>query len=133
MSNSDALVALHRALQEGTSGDALRRLFTPDATVREHPNLVRPAGGSDDLDGMVAGSIAGAALLERQRYAVHDIVEAGDLVIARLTWTATIARDAGWFRAGDELEAHIAQFARVRDGRIASIETFDCYEPLPAH
>ena len=41
-----------------------------------------------------------------------------------------MARDVGLFRAGQELVAHIAQFVRVRDGRVASIETYDCYEPF---
>lgn len=133
MSNADALLRLHRALERGDAGDDLRPLFTADASVVEHPNLVRPLGGSDALDGMIAGSVAGASLLARQRYEVRDIVECDDLVIARLTWTAEIARDAGPFRAGDRLTAHIAQFARISHDRVASIETFDCYEPLPAH
>lgn len=48
----------------------------------------------------------------------------------RSTWTGEIATDAGPFRAGQQLTAHVAQFIDVRDGRIASIETYDCYEPF---
>ncbi|MET0781133.1 MAG: nuclear transport factor 2 family protein, partial [Microbacterium sp.] len=84
-----------------------------------------------DLAAMIAGSDRGAALLSAQEYKVHDIHEIGDLVIARLTWTGTVAVDAGPLTAGQQLVAHIAQFVTVRDGRIARIETFDCYEPLP--
>ena len=32
--------------------------------------------------------------------------------------------------SGQELTAHIAQFIELKDGRIASIETYDCYEPF---
>jgi len=39
-----------------------------------------------------------------------------------------VARDAGPFREGQRLTAHLAQFAEVEGGRIRSIETFDCYE-----
>lgn len=42
------------------------------------------------------------------------------------------ANPAPNFRAGQTLTAHIAQFISTRDGRIASIETFDCYEPFSA-
>jgi ketosteroid isomerase-like protein len=47
-----------------------------------------------------------------------------------LTWTAVVARNIGPFREGQVLTAHIAQFIETRDGRVASIETFDCYEPF---
>lgn len=133
MSNSEVLLALHRALERGDAGDVLRPLFTDDVIVREHPNAIRPKGGTDDLEGVIAGSAAGAALLAEQHYGVRELVEHGDEVTARLTWTATVAKDAGPFRSGDVLTAHVAQFARIRDGRIASLETFDCYEPLPQH
>jgi hypothetical protein len=57
-------------------------------------------------------------------------LEHGSLAIVRLTWTGVIARSVGSFREGQVLSAHIAQFIDTRDGRIASIETFDCYEPF---
>ena len=61
---------------------------------------------------------------------MHSAIDAGDTAIMRLTWTGEIARDVGGFRAGQTLTAHIAQFITVRDGRVAAIETFDCYEPF---
>jgi len=122
--------SLHRALEAGRSGDELRDHFAADAVTVEHPNLVRPAGARLPLDQILAGSVAGARLLASQRYDVHSAVEAGDTAILRLTWTGVIARDAGPYRAGDELVAHIAQFVETADGRITSIETFDCYEPI---
>ncbi|PWN02933.1 hypothetical protein DJ010_11140 [Nocardioides silvaticus] len=61
---------------------------------------------------------------------MHSIHELGDLVAVRLTWTGTVAQDAGPFGAGQELTAHIAQFVRVDGGLITEIETYDCYEPF---
>lgn len=126
---SAALLKLHRAIEAGEHGSALAAYFTPDAVTVEHPNLIAPSGGRYDLPAMLSGSERGAALLSAQRYRVHSIDELDSLVVARLTWTATVAVDAGPFVAGQELVAHIAQFATVRDDRIARIETFDCYEP----
>ena len=122
--------ALHAALEAGRHGDDLRPLLTHDATTIEHPNVLKPRGATSDLEQMLAASTVGAALLAEQRYDVHDAVETGDLAILRLTWTGVIARDVGPFRAGQRLSAHIAQFVRTRDGRVAGIETYDCYEPL---
>ena len=128
----EAIRALHAALEAGKHGEELRPFFTEDAFTLEHPNLLKPKGARTPLAQMLAASTAGAGLLARQRYEVHDAIEHGDTAIVRLTWTGVVAKEAGPFRPGHELVARIAQCARVRDGRIASIETYDCYEPFPA-
>ena len=82
------------------------------------------------LEQMLAASQAGAKLLAQQTYTVRHELEQGNLAILRLTWTGVIRSAVGPFREGQQLTAHIAQFIETRDGRIASIETFDCYEPF---
>lgn len=124
--------ALHLALEAGKHGDELAPLFTADARTVEHPNLIKPRGAVTALAGMLAGSVAGAALLARQAYDVHSALEVGSTAIFRLTWRGTVAKAIGPLREGQELIAHIAQFIETRDGRIASIETYDCYEPFPS-
>jgi ketosteroid isomerase-like protein len=121
---------LHRALEAGKSGAELRALFTDDAKTIEHPNLIKPGGGVATLDQMLLASETGAQLLARQTYATQHESEHGSLAICRLVWTGVIGRSVGPFREGQVLTAHIAQFIETRDGRIASIETFDCYEPF---
>lgn len=122
--------ALHSALEAGASGEALRALFTANAIALEHPNAIRPKGGTATLDEMLSASAAGAKLLGKQSYELVDAVAQGDLAILRVLWTGTIASDAGPFRAGQELRAHIAQFITTEGERISRIETFDCYEPF---
>ena len=122
--------ALHRALEAGKSGAELRQLFTDDARTVEHPNRLKPGGAVTPLEQMLAASQAGAQLLSKQTYAVRHELEQGDLAILRLTWTGVIRSAVGPFREGQVLTAQIAQFIATRDGRIASIETFDCYEPF---
>ena len=96
----------------------------------EHPNLIKPRGAITELNAMLEASTAGAGLLSMQKYEVHSAIEQGPLAIFRLTWTGEVARDIGPFRKGQLLTAHIAQFIETRDGRVARIETFDCYEPF---
>lgn len=126
----DHLHALHRALESGAHGDKLRHLFTPDAETIERPNLLNPRGATTALEAMLTASQAGAGLLAWQRFRTWDVIESGSTAIARATWSAEIAVDAGPFRAGQRLTAHLAQFVTVRDGAIAQIETYDCYEPF---
>jgi ketosteroid isomerase-like protein len=128
--NTALVIALHRALEAGQHGAALAHLFTDDAVTIGHPSLINPRGWRVERDGMLANSSAGANLLSRQTYDVRSVIEHGQTVVVRLLWTGTIARDEGPFHAGQQLTAHVAQFIEVRDGRIASIETYDCYEPF---
>ncbi|MDB4985036.1 MAG: hypothetical protein JWN04_214 [Myxococcaceae bacterium] len=122
--------ALHAALESGQHGDEVRVLFTDDARSVEHPNLIKPSGGTAELAQMLAASIAGAGLLARQSFDVHSARELGSLAILRLTWTGTIARDVGPCHAGQLLTAKIAQFIETRDEQVASTETYDCYQPF---
>jgi ketosteroid isomerase-like protein len=130
LSPTDVVRRLYAAIEAGRNGEQLREYFTPDAVTIERPNAITPRGRTSDLDGMLAASTAGAGLLAEQRYEVRHVVEADDLVIVRLSWTGVVAEDAGPFRAGQALSADIAQFVRVRDGRVAEIESYDCYQPF---
>jgi ketosteroid isomerase-like protein len=120
--------ALHRALEAGKSGEELRELFSDDARTLEHPNRIKPTGAVVPLEQMLAASLKGTELLAKQAYTVRHELEQGNLAILRLIWTGVIRRAVGPFREGQTLTAHIAQFIETRDGRITSIETFDCYE-----
>jgi ketosteroid isomerase-like protein len=122
--------ALHVALEAGKHGDDLRALFTEDAITFEHPNAIKPRGGTIPIAQMLVESTRGAGFLARQTYDVRSALEVGKTAVLRLTWTGVVARAVGPFREGQILTAHIAQFIEVREGRVASIETFDCYEPF---
>jgi ketosteroid isomerase-like protein len=112
------------------SPEALRDLLHEDVAIREHPNLVTPAGGVRDRDAAVAGYAAGKHLLSHQSIEVHELLTSGDRAVVRATWRGTIAGDAGPFRAGAELVAYMSGWLTVADGRIREHETFDCYEPF---
>ncbi len=127
-SNADRVRHLYRAIESGRPLSAEH--FTPDAETIERPNLIKPTGARSPLATMLANSAAGAGLLSRQHYAIDSVVESGELVIVRLTWTGTVGSAVGPFRQGHQLTAHIAQFVTFRDGLISRIETYDCYEPF---
>ena len=127
-SNADRVRDLYSSIESGAPLSAEH--FTPDAETIERPNLIKPRGAHSPLATMLANSAAGAGLLASQRYEIESLMELDDLVVARLTWTGTVAKAVGPFRDGHELAAHIAQFITFRDGLIARIETYDCYEPF---
>lgn len=121
---------LYAALERGASGDDLAIHFTPDAVSTIHPSAVDPRGSLHDLQGMLAAAARGRTLLSRQTYEVRSAIERGATVVLRVTWTGVVAHGAGRLREGQVLRAHLAQFIETRGGRVAAIETYDCYEPI---
>jgi ketosteroid isomerase-like protein len=119
-----------RALESGARGDELAARLTDDAVTVTYPNAILPPGATADRAAILAAADAGAGRLAWQRYEIVDEHEHGDTAVLRLTWTGEVARDGGPFHAGQLLTAHVAQFVRVRDGRVSHVATYDCYEPL---
>jgi ketosteroid isomerase-like protein len=109
--------------------EELADVLAPDVRFVERPNLLNAAGSERDAAGMRAGLESGRALLAWQSYDVRDHVAEGDTVVTRFRWQGELAADAGPWPAGTRLSAWCVAHYRLRDGRIASIEQHDCYEP----
>ncbi len=110
--------------------DDLRRLLAPELRVVEHPNAVLPRGAVRDLAATLTGFSLGKQLLRAQVFEVHEVFAAGDRAAVRATWRGTVAVDAGPYRSGQTLVAHVAALLTVRDGQVVAHETYDCYEPI---
>ena len=110
--------------------DELRPLLAPDVRVTEHPNAITPRGATRDLEATIAGFQGGKALLREQAFEVREVLVAGERAAVRARWRGVVGVDAGPYRAGQELVAHVAALLTVRDGVVVDHETFDCYEPL---
>lgn len=113
------------------TAEEIEQLVAADAVFVERPSLVSPTGSTRDRDAMVAGIDAGRALLAWQRYEVRDHVVQDDVVVTRFRWTGETAIDAGPWPAGTRLSAWCVAHYLVRDGLIAHIEQFDCYDRVP--
>ena len=116
----------------GSSRDALLDVLHPAACVTERPNAINPSGAVRDRDAVIAGFLAGKALLATQTIDILELLVSGDRVAVRATWRGTIGEGMDGLAAGAELVAHIAAWLTVVDGCIREHETFDCYEPLPS-
>ena len=108
----------------------LAALLHPDAALVEHPNPVVPHGARRGVEETLAGFRAGRGLLSHQSFEIHELIAVGERAAVRAHWEGTIGQDAGPFKQGTELTAHIAAFVTVHDGLVLEHETFDCYEPF---
>jgi ketosteroid isomerase-like protein len=106
-----------------SSPEALRALLHPELRVVEHPNAIHPQGTVRDRDAVVAAYEQGKGMLSEQSFELEEVVASGDRVAVRALWRGTLA-------AGARLEARIAAFLTVDDGRIREHETYDCYSPI---
>ena len=109
---------------------ALDALLDPAFRVVEHPNLVAPTGRRRNAATTLAARAHVRTLLAGHRFDVRGHIVAGDRVVTRLTWTGTLAIDAGAWPAGTEMRAECCMVFTVRDGRIVRQETYDCYHPV---
>lgn len=116
----------------GSSSSDLDELLHAEMRFVEHPNALSPRGGDRDRAAVLASFEHGRRLLAAQTIETHDLLAAGDVVVARATWTGTLAERFGAVPAGSELCTHFAAFFTIRDGRIWRQENYDCYEPLPS-
>ena len=109
-------------------------LLHPDVRFHELPNAIRPKGGVDDMAAMLAGMrrAATGTVLRAQRYAIGEVIEAGDRVVVLARWEGTLAMPIGRLQAGEAMVAHLCMVFRLVDGRIIEQRNYDCYEDFAA-
>jgi ketosteroid isomerase-like protein len=117
------------ALENGESGDELRRFFTPDFVQIEYPNALNPKGQRSDLTSVMERSERGKHVLRSQRYAIENAVASDDSVALEVEWTGVLAIPLAGLPAGGEMHAHFGVFLDFRDGKIARQRNYDCFEP----
>jgi ketosteroid isomerase-like protein len=102
--------------------EELESVIAPDAVFREMPNPISPRGAVRDVEATLAGFRAGKERLASQKIEIEQIHVVDDLAVVRARWEGVTG--------ATRLVAHMAGFVRVRDGRVASHDTYDCYEPF---
>ncbi|WP_224241014.1 nuclear transport factor 2 family protein [Hyalangium gracile] len=128
--NVETALRFVKAVEQGATGSTLMEFCHPDVSQHEYPNRLFPNGAHRDAQALRASSERGQQVLSSQRYEVRNAVAAGDHVALEIDWTGTLAIALGNKPAGSTLHAMIGQFITFRDGRIASIRNYDCYDPF---
>jgi ketosteroid isomerase-like protein len=116
------------AIENGTAGELLERIFTPDMRQIELPNRLNSKGGESDLETMRRRSEQGKKLLRQQSYTIVNEVAQGSRVAIEAKWTGVLAVPFGTLDAGAMMVAHFAMFFEFEGGRIRAQKNYDCFE-----
>lgn len=132
MTPDDARAFVDRYLRAIEAKDlaGLDALLGDSLVQVEHPNTFSPSGGRHDKAAMLDGVQRGAKLLQGERYQAEEVLVMGDRIACRLRWQGTLAVQLGDQEPGAVLEAHVALFMTVRDGRMVELTNFDCFVPF---
>jgi hypothetical protein len=119
VSNLETAREYIKAIENGATGEALARYFTPDVRVHEMPNRIAPHGSVADLDRALAGAQRGKQLFKRQTYTITNALSDGDWVALEIDWLGITAVQVQNLPPDSEIRDHVAVFLFFRGGRIA--------------
>ena len=116
------------AMENAADHEKIAEFFTEDAIAIEYPNRVTNTTARRDLTAMRLAGERGRQVCLNQHYELHSMIAAGNLVAVELTWTATLGVAFGGAPAGKDIRAHFGAFYEIRDGKIASVRNYDCFD-----
>ena len=132
--DAEANLALVRrfldAMENAADPETVEAFFTHDAIAVEYPNRITNTTARRDLTAMRLAGERGRQVCPTQHYELHSAIAIGNLVAVELTWTATISVALGKTPAGGQIRAHFGAFYEIRDGKIAAIRNYDCFDPF---
>lgn len=125
----DCVLGLLRALEAGGGAQALRPFLAEDYVLTEAPHLLGPEGSTRTRDQVLAGAEHSSEIVSGQRFEVQRTTSEGGRVVVEAEWSATVQMDLPYWDKGDTIRARTASVFEVRDGRIVSQHSYDCYYP----
>ncbi len=123
----DCVLGLLRAIETGGGAAALAPFLAEDYILTEAPHLLAPAGSTRTRAEVLEGAERSGEIVSGQRFDVQRSTCEGGRVAVEAEWTATLLIDLPHWDKGGQLRARTAAVFEVRDGRIHSQHSYDCY------
>ncbi|MDI3211225.1 nuclear transport factor 2 family protein [Arthrobacter sp. AL12] len=128
----ESVLALLRAIEGGGGAAEIAPFLAQDYTLSEAPHLLAPAGATRNRDDALAGAEAAQDVVSGQRFVVRRTTCEGNRVVLEAEWSATLLMDLPHWDTGDVIRARVASVFEVRDGRVISQDSYDCYFTPPS-
>ncbi|MDR6505503.1 nuclear transport factor 2 family protein [Arthrobacter oryzae] len=116
-----------RALEAGGGAGEVGTFLADDFTLVEAPHLLAPEGSTRGRDQVMAGADQSRHVVSGQRFDVRRSTCEGNRVVLEMDWSATLLMDLRYWDAGETIRARTTSVFEVRDGRISSQDSYDCY------
>ena len=123
----DVVRRLLRTIEAGGGAEALAPFLTEDYVLTEAPHLLAPEGSTRTRAQVLDGAEHSGEIVSGQHFEVRRSTCAGGRVVVEADWSATVLMDLPHWDRGNEIRARTASVFEVRDGRITSQQSYDCY------
>ena len=116
-----------RAIEAGGGAAEVGTFLAEDFTLVEAPHILAPEGSTRSRDQVLAGADQSRQVVSGQRFDVRRTTCEGSRVVLEVDWSATLLMDLRYWDAGETIRARTTSVFEVRDGRITSQDSYDCY------
>lgn len=123
----DVVLGLLRTIEAGGGAEALAPFLAEDYVLTEAPHQLAPEGSTRNRDQVLDGAEQSGEIVSGQHFEVRRTTCEGGRVVVEAEWSATVLLDLPHWDRGDEIRARTASVFEVRDGRIISQQSYDCY------
>lgn len=123
----DCVLGFVRAIEAGGGAAEVDSFLAEDFTLVEAPHVLAPEGSVRSRVQVLAGADQSRQVVSGQRFDVRRTTCEGSRVVLEADWSATLLMNLRFWDAGDTIRARTTSVFEVRDGRITSQDSYDCY------
>ena len=123
----DQVLGFIRAVEAGGGAAELRPFLTEDFQLTEWPHALSKTGSTRSLAETLAGADHSKQIVTNQIFEVVRTTSQENRVVLEMNWSATLLLDLPHWDRGDIIRARSTAVFELRDGLIASQDTYDCY------
>ncbi|MFE4195067.1 nuclear transport factor 2 family protein [Paenarthrobacter sp. NPDC056912] len=127
----DCVLGFVRTVEAGGGAAELRPYLAEDFKLTEWPHALSKSGSTRNLAETLAGADQSKDIVADQRFEVVRTTTEGNRVVLEMNWSATLLLDLPHWDRGDTIRARSTAVFELREGRIVSQDTYDCYYTAP--
>lgn len=131
MSKTEKIVRFLKLIERFEDSEVMYSdLLHPEFSQIEYPNALNKNGQKSNYGEVFKRLSLGKAMLAKQSYKIESTLEQNDRAYIESIWSGTIAMDAGHFKRGQQLRAHLCMAFEFKDNRIYKQKNYDCFLPF---
>jgi limonene-1,2-epoxide hydrolase len=123
----DCVLGFIRVLEAGGGSDDVRPFLAESFVLVEAPHLLAPEGSTRTLAAVLAGADQSSEVVSHQKFTIRRTTCEGGRVAVEADWSATVLMDLRYWDSGETIRARTSSVFEVRDGKIVSQDSYDCY------